>query len=83
MRYDDPEAEASARAQLTDWRITPGLMEQTAEAHFMHCLPVRRGVVVDDSVIDSDRTLHLEQAEFRLHAQKAILSWLWSEVNAE
>jgi N-acetylornithine carbamoyltransferase len=43
----------------------------------MHCLPVRRGVVVDNEVLDGTNSLHLDQAEFRLHAQKAILSWLW------
>ena len=44
---------------------------------FMHCLPVRRGVVVDDAVLDEGPSLHLDQAEFRLHAQKAILSMMW------
>lgn len=42
-------------------------------AWFMHCLPVRRGVVVADDVLDSDRSLVLEQAEARLHVQKATL----------
>jgi N-acetylornithine carbamoyltransferase len=33
--------------------------------------------VVDDAVLDGPHTLHLTQAEFRLHAQKAILEYLW------
>jgi ornithine carbamoyltransferase len=42
-------------------------------AWFMHCLPVRRGVVVADDVLDSPLSLVLEQAEARLHVQKATL----------
>ncbi len=76
-RYADPDSEASLRASLTDWKISSECMSKTDNGHFMHCLPVRRGVVVDDSVLDSNNTLHLDQAEFRLHAQKAILNWLW------
>jgi ornithine carbamoyltransferase len=45
----------------------------------MHCLPVRRNVVVDDSVLDGPSSLHLTQAENRLHAQKAILEHCWTE----
>ncbi len=43
----------------------------------MHCLPVRRGVVVDGDVLDGPHAIHLLQAEYRLHAQKAILEWVW------
>jgi len=77
LRYEDPRAETELRAQHQDWRITDACMHQTDKGHFMHCLPVRRGVVVDDSVLDGPNTLHLDQAEYRLHAQKAILNWLW------
>ena len=44
----------------------------------MHCLPVRRNVVVNDDVIDSNRSVVLQEAENRLHAQKAILEWIFS-----
>jgi N-acetylornithine carbamoyltransferase len=53
-------------------------MQRTREAAFMHCLPVRRNVVVDDAVLDSPHAIHLLQAEFRLHAQKAILEYVWN-----
>jgi N-acetylornithine carbamoyltransferase len=43
----------------------------------MHCLPVRRDVVVESAVLEGKATLHLDQAEFRLHAQKAILEYVW------
>lgn len=77
-RYDHPESEQEARLRHTDWRITRDIMKGTNEGQFMHCLPVRRGVVVDNEVLDGTQTLHLDQAEYRLHAQKAILSWLWN-----
>jgi N-acetylornithine carbamoyltransferase len=52
-------------------------MQHTRDGRFMHCLPVRRNVVVDDAVLDGPRAIHLIQAEFRLHAQKAILEYIW------
>ena len=75
--YQDPDAEVERRQRLTHWRVTPELMERSNEAAFMHCLPVRRGVVVDDAVLDGPQAIHLLQAEFRLHAQKAILEYVW------
>ncbi|MEM6645883.1 MAG: N-acetylornithine carbamoyltransferase [Bacteroidota bacterium] len=77
-RYTDPEAEAQARAAHAGWTISEKLMAQTKSAPFMHCLPVRRGVVVADAVLDGPHAQHLLQAEFRLHAQKAILEHIWS-----
>lgn len=81
-RYEDPDAEAAARTGLLNgpasWRITRALMASTREARFMHCLPVRRGVVVDADVLSHGAAVHLDQAAYRLHAQKAILEWIWS-----
>ncbi len=82
--YDDRPAEAARRAAHADWRVTLADIDRTDGGAFMHCLPVRRGVVVDGDVLDAAplpdgraRTLHLVQAEYRLHAQKAILEWVW------
>jgi N-acetylornithine carbamoyltransferase len=75
--YTDRAGEAAQRASLSDWRITADKMASTKSGVFMHCLPVRRGVVVDAEVLDGPSTLHLLQAEYRLHAQKAILEWIW------
>ncbi len=75
--YTDPEAEAALRAKHVDWRVTTERMARTSDAAFMHCLPVRRGVVVDGDVLDGSHAIHLDQAENRLHAQKAILEWMW------
>lgn len=77
LAYSDPEAEASARQGLADWRITAERMAKTREAIFMHCLPVRRDVVVDAGVLKSPTARHLLQAEYRVHAQKAILEYVW------
>lgn len=75
--YTDPHGEAALRQQHRNWRITKGLMTRTNDAAFMHCLPVRRNIVVDDAVLDGPTAIHLLQAEFRLHAQKAILEYVW------
>ena len=76
--YTDRPAEAQRRAAHAGWRLTEADMARTnAGGVFMHCLPVRRGVVVDGAVLDGGRSLHLLQAEYRLHAQKAILEWVW------
>jgi N-acetylornithine carbamoyltransferase len=71
--YANAEAEAALRAPFCHWQVTPEWMAKTADAHFMHCLPVRRNVVVADAVLDSAASAVVDQAENRLHAQKALL----------
>ncbi|MFU8806154.1 MAG: N-acetylornithine carbamoyltransferase [Bradymonadaceae bacterium] len=51
-------------------------MAMTDNAYFSHCLPCRRNVKVTDEVIDSPRSLVIEEAENRLHVQKALMSHL-------
>jgi N-succinyl-L-ornithine transcarbamylase len=55
------------------WTVSQARMAQTADAHFMHCLPVRRNVVVEDAVIDSPRSLVLEQTANRVVAAQTVL----------
>ena len=52
------------------WMITK---EKLGEAKFMHCLPVRRNVVVEDSVLDSDQSLVIEQANNRTYSVQLVL----------
>jgi N-acetylornithine carbamoyltransferase len=77
--YGKPEAEAARRSNLKDWRVTEARMARGREAFFMHCLPVRRNVVVDDAILDGPRSVVLDEAENRLYAQQAILEWLARE----
>jgi N-acetylornithine carbamoyltransferase len=77
-RYADPQGEAEARTRLSEWIVDSPFMDLTRRAYFMHCLPVRRNVVVSDEVIDSKQSVIFRQAENRLHAQKAILEWVYS-----
>ncbi|MEM7232041.1 MAG: N-acetylornithine carbamoyltransferase [Planctomycetota bacterium] len=78
-RYDSPDAEQSLRESHSDWLVDQSLMDLTRRGYFMHCLPVRRNVVVTDEVLDSKLSVALRQAENRLHAQKSILNWLYCQ----
>ena len=56
------------------YRVTGALMKASAgDSIFLHCLPAKRGVEVDASVIDGPRSAVWDEAEYRLHAQKALL----------
>lgn len=56
-----------------NWTITAEKMALTSQAKFMHCLPVRRNVVVADEVIDSPNAIHIAQASNRTWAAQAVL----------
>lgn len=77
LSYEDPKAEAEVRAQYSNWCLTADQMARTRSGAFMHCLPIRRNVVADDAVLDGSQAIHLDQAEYRLHAQKALLEHVW------
>ncbi len=56
-----------------NWMLTEEKMAQTNDAKFMHCLPVRRNVIVADAVIDSSNSLVIEQANNRTYAAQIVL----------
>ena len=60
----------------SSWKIDRNKMSLTNNAKFMHCLPVRRNVVVDDDVIDSENSLVINQAENRIYSALIILKKL-------
>jgi N-acetylornithine carbamoyltransferase len=75
--YGAPEKEMAERAQYREnWIVDEHKMARTNSGIFMHCLPVRRNVIVTDGVIDSQRSVVIDEAENRLHVQKAVLTSL-------
>lgn len=55
------------------WMVTADKMKLTNQAKFMHCLPVRRNVIVEDSVIDSPQSIVIEQAANRIISMQTVL----------
>jgi N-acetylornithine carbamoyltransferase len=73
--YGAPDRDIAERAQYRkQWIVDEEKMARTNKGIFMHCLPVRRNVIVTDGVIDSPASVVIDEAENRLHVQKAILA---------
>jgi N-acetylornithine carbamoyltransferase len=72
--YGDNPAEEELRRGLEDWCVDePWFATAQEDARFMHCLPVRRGVVVADRVLDGPRSVVIQEARNRMYAQMAVL----------
>lgn len=73
---DEPSAREGRHNQLAPYQVTAKLMEGAAKgALFMHCLPAHRGEEATAEVMDGPQSVVFDEAENRLHAQKAILKW--------
>lgn len=72
------EAENEARAKaFTDWQVDTEMMQAAGrDAVFMHCLPAHRGEEVAAEVIDGPQSVVWDEAENRLHVQKALMEFL-------
>ena len=71
------EEKAHRIAAMANYKVTPELMGLAqSNAIFLHCLPADRGYEVDPEVIDGPQSAIWDEAENRLHAQKALLTWL-------
>ena len=73
------EQEAVQRREaFAGYQVDPGLVAQASRgASVMHCLPAHRGEEITDEVLDGPQSVVLDQAENRLHAQQALLAWLF------
>jgi N-succinyl-L-ornithine transcarbamylase len=56
------------------WMITEEKLKNTRAAKIMHCLPVRRNVVIEDAVLDGERSIVVQQAGNRVWAAQAVLA---------
>lgn len=74
------ELEATQRLEdFTGYQVNAELVaEASPAAVVMHCLPAHRGEEISDDVLDGPQSVVLDQAENRLHAQQALLAWLFS-----
>jgi N-acetylornithine carbamoyltransferase len=73
--FGRPDDERALREGKRDWRLTAARMRTTAGGAgiAMHCLPVRRNVEMDGEVLDGPQSAVIDQAENRLHVQRALL----------
>ena len=75
------EAEQQKRAEaFKDFCVSEELLAHAdPNVKFMHCLPAHRGEEVTDEVMEGEKSIVWDEAENRLHAQKAILEWVFSD----
>ncbi len=81
--YGQPDKEMQeALAYKGKWQLTSKQMKKTSDGIHLHCLPVRRGVEITSEVLDSPASVVIDEAENRLHVQKALLLKLLGGMNS-
>ncbi len=79
----EAESRKGSESPFAPYAVTAQLMAQASpDAIFLHCLPAYRGFEVDAEVIDGPQSVVWDESENRLHAQKAVLSWLQEQRGA-
>ncbi|MEH6625887.1 MAG: ornithine carbamoyltransferase [Motiliproteus sp.] len=74
------EEQQERAAKFSGYQVTPALMNlANNDALFMHCLPAHRGEEVSEDMLDDSRSVVFDEAENRLHAQKALMEFLLQE----
>jgi ornithine carbamoyltransferase len=77
---EDPTQSAAKKQRLTPFQVNQQLVADTQASVVMHCLPAHRGEEISDAVLDGPCSVVLEQAENRMHAQKALLHSLFHQI---
>ena len=81
MSYQIPKSQHNKRVKmLKKYQVNMNVMNKSPKALFMHCLPAQRGEEVTNEVIESKKSIVFDQAENRLHIQKAVLLWCMNKV---
>jgi ornithine carbamoyltransferase len=71
------DEQAARMLQFKDFQVTTDLMDlANDDALFMHCLPAHRGEEVSHAMMEDPRAVVFDEAENRLHAQKALMEYL-------
>ncbi|AUM14472.1 ornithine carbamoyltransferase [Ketobacter alkanivorans] len=71
------QEQSERRAAFVKFQVSPALMDKAHEsALFMHCLPAHRGEEVSENMLEDPRSVVWDEAENRLHAQKALMEYL-------
>jgi ornithine carbamoyltransferase len=78
--YGDKLGDQALREELVHWCVDePWFADARPDCKFMHCLPVRRGVVVADRILDGPRSVVIQEARNRMVAQMAVLYRMMKE----
>ena len=80
--YGDAIADRKYREDFLDWCVDEAWFDRAADdCRFMHCLPVRRGVVVADEILDGPRSIVIHEARNRMLAQMAVLHTIMGQTS--